>query len=160
MKLVDLQFYCKRFIFSYIAKNIKHLFADFQDTFPQFFKTLFLYPTKLVPVVYRKDCFTCYRNFVTSIFHFVFSFSHSSILKFVIWLSGKSQGYDRYRLKPQSRSIFNLAHSSWSRGLVIITTAKVHSTMSKLRFYAALHIACCMSEIAMMRTSDNGLGGK
>ena len=48
----------------------------------------------------------------------------------------------------------------WRRGVVVTTTAQLHSTMSELRFCAGSNPARGVPNFAMMRVSDNGPGWK
>ena len=48
----------------------------------------------------------------------------------------------------------------WRRGVVVITTAQLHSTKPELRFCTGSNPACGVSEIRDGEDSDNGPGWK
>ena len=48
----------------------------------------------------------------------------------------------------------------WRRGVVVITTAQVHSSKFELTFCPGLNPARCLWEIATVRISDTGPGWK
>ena len=48
----------------------------------------------------------------------------------------------------------------WRRGVVVITTAQLHSTKPELRFCAGSNPARGMLRFAMVRISDSGPGWK
>ena len=44
-------------------------------------------------------------------------------------------------------TVYRFVATIWRRGVVVITTAQLHSTKPELRFCAGWNHACCVSEI-------------
>ena len=64
-----------------------------------------------------------------------------------------------WKVKPKYK-FHQFYHRIWHRGVVVMTTAQLHSTKPELRFCAGSNLLAACRRFEMVRISDNGPGWK